>query len=74
MPAKKFRGAEPYSVHPGVAMVQKWVAELKSKTGRSLDELKPKARLQGGSKMLAVPKAANPCRNWRREAWRNVGM
>lgn len=27
-----------YDVHPGVAMVQKWVAELKSKTGRSLAE------------------------------------
>jgi hypothetical protein len=27
-----------YGVHPGVAMVQKWVAELKDKTGRSLDE------------------------------------
>jgi Domain of unknown function (DUF5655)/Domain of unknown function (DUF4287) len=27
-----------YDVHPGVAMVQKWVAELKGKTGRSLDE------------------------------------
>lgn len=27
-----------YDVHPGVAMVQKWVAELKSKTGRSLEE------------------------------------
>lgn len=27
-----------YSLHPGVAMVQKWVAELKLKTGRSLDE------------------------------------
>src|SRR5262245_24287132 len=27
-----------YSVHPGVAMVQKWVAELKGKTGRTLDE------------------------------------
>jgi hypothetical protein len=27
-----------YSVHPGVAMVQTWVAELKEKTGRSLDE------------------------------------
>jgi Domain of unknown function (DUF5655) len=29
-----------YSVHPGVAMVVKWVAELKEKTGRSLDEWK----------------------------------
>ncbi len=27
-----------YSVHPGVAMVQKWIGELKGKTGRSLDE------------------------------------
>ena len=27
-----------YGVHPGVAMVQKWVAELKEKTGRSLEE------------------------------------
>ena len=27
-----------YSVHPGVAMTQKWVAELKGKTGRSLEE------------------------------------
>ena len=27
-----------YSVHPGVQMVQKWVAELKQKTGRTLDE------------------------------------
>jgi hypothetical protein len=26
-----------YSVHPGVAMVQKWIAELPVKTGRSLD-------------------------------------
>ena len=27
-----------YGVHPGVAMTQKWIAELKPKTGRSLDE------------------------------------
>jgi hypothetical protein len=27
-----------YGVHPGVAMVQKWVAELKETTGRSLEE------------------------------------
>lgn len=27
-----------YDVHPGVAMVQKWVVELKSKTGRALEE------------------------------------
>jgi hypothetical protein len=27
-----------YDVHPGVAMVQKWLAELKEKTGRSMKE------------------------------------
>jgi Domain of unknown function (DUF5655)/Domain of unknown function (DUF4287) len=27
-----------YSVHPGVAMVQKWIKELPQKTGRSLEE------------------------------------
>lgn len=27
-----------YGVHPGVAVVQRWVAELKEKTGRSVDE------------------------------------
>ena len=27
-----------YDVHPGVAMVQKWIAELPAKTGRSLDD------------------------------------
>jgi hypothetical protein len=32
------RGGSIYSVHPGVLMTQKWLAELKQKTGRSLDE------------------------------------
>jgi hypothetical protein len=27
-----------YDVHPGIAMVQKWVADLRPKTGRSLEE------------------------------------
>ena len=27
-----------YSVHPGVVMTQKWIGELKQKTGRTLDE------------------------------------
>jgi len=30
--------ANPYSVHPGVLMVQSWVATLREKTGRSLEE------------------------------------
>ena len=38
----KAKGPQPitYSVHPGVAMVMKWVAELKVKTGRTLDEVR----------------------------------
>lgn len=36
--ARAVQTSQPYAVHPGVAMVQKWVAELKEKTGRSLDE------------------------------------
>src|SRR5947207_9204812 len=32
------RRKNPYSVHPAVYMVQKWVADLKEKTGRSPDE------------------------------------
>jgi hypothetical protein len=36
--AKEARTTSLYDVHPGVAMVQKWVAELKGKTGRSLAE------------------------------------
>jgi hypothetical protein len=28
----------PYGVHPGVQMVQKWIAELKEKTGHALGE------------------------------------
>src|SRR5258707_991040 len=27
-----------YGIHPGVLMTQKWIAELKQKTGRTLDE------------------------------------
>jgi hypothetical protein len=36
--AAKAKSASLYDVDPGVAMLQKWVAELKPKTGRSLEE------------------------------------
>lgn len=35
---RKAASASAYDVHPGVAMVQKWIAELPQKTGRSLDQ------------------------------------
>jgi len=38
-----------YSVHPGVAMMQKWIAELKEKTGRNLDEWISFVRTSGPS-------------------------
>jgi len=31
--SRKLQGKSNYSVHPGVAKMQKWVAELKQKTG-----------------------------------------
>lgn len=34
----KPKGKSIYGVHPGVAMVRKWIEELPAKTGRSLDE------------------------------------
>lgn len=36
--AKKNPSATLYSVHPGVAQVQDWIASLPEKTGRSLEE------------------------------------
>jgi Domain of unknown function (DUF5655)/Domain of unknown function (DUF4287) len=46
-----------YSVHPGVVMTQKWVADLKSKTGRSLDEWLALVRKSG-------PQAEKDRREW----------
>jgi len=38
MPKTATKTRSIYGVHPGVLMTQKWVGELKQKTGRSLDE------------------------------------
>ncbi len=38
-----------YSVHPGVAMMQKWIRELPEKTGRSLEEWIKLTRKSGPS-------------------------
>lgn len=37
-PTSARKPGNPYSVHPGVQMMVKWAAELKPKTGRSLEE------------------------------------
>ena len=49
-----------YSVHPGVFMTQKWITELKQKTGRSLDEWVSLINKSG-------PKGEKERRNWLRE-------
>ena len=36
--AAKTRRKSIYGVHPGVLMTQKWIADLKTKTGRTIDE------------------------------------
>ena len=46
-----------YSVHPAVLMTQKWIAELKQKTGRSLEE------------WLAYIKKSGPKDETERRAW-----
>jgi len=38
MPATQTKKKSIYGVHPGVLMTQKWVGELKQKTGRTSDE------------------------------------
>jgi Domain of unknown function (DUF5655) len=45
--AKTAKNESLYGVHPGVAMVQKWVSELKANTGRSLEEWIAFARKEG---------------------------
>jgi Domain of unknown function (DUF5655)/Domain of unknown function (DUF4287) len=49
-----------YSVHPGVFMTQKWMNELKQKTGRSLEEWVEYIQKSG-------PKDEKERRNWLRE-------
>ena len=47
----------PYSIHPGIAMVQKWKQELPQKTGRSLEE------------WIAFTKASGPPTENERREW-----
>jgi hypothetical protein len=49
-----------YSVHPAVAMVMKWVAELKEKTGRTLEEWSAFIRKEG-------PRTVAERRKWLKE-------
>ncbi len=55
--SKKSNSSSPYSVHPGIPMVQKWIADLPQKSGRSLDEWIALARKSG-------PATEKECREW----------
>jgi hypothetical protein len=54
-------GLEPsdpiYSVHPSIAMVQRWIAEMQEKTGRTLNEWVEHVRQSG-------PATEKECREW----------
>lgn len=51
--AKSGSKSNPYGVHPSVPMVQKWVAELPVKTGRSLDQWLELIRRHGPATEMA---------------------
>jgi hypothetical protein len=51
-----------YAVHPGVIMVQKWVAELPAKTGRTLEQWLKHIRQAG-------PPGERECRTWLQSAY-----
>lgn len=55
--AGEAKGKALYDVHPSVAIVQKWVAELKEKTGKSLEEWITLAKKEG-------PKEDKARREW----------
>ena len=55
--ARNRKSETKYDVHPGVHMVQKWVGELKRKTGRSLEEWIALAKKEG-------PKEDKARRGW----------
>jgi hypothetical protein len=55
--AREAKSPHLYDVHPGVAMVQNCVAELKGKTGRSLEEWIALAKKEG-------PKEVKARREW----------
>jgi len=56
-PAIKSKGSSIYGVHPGVAQMQKWIAELPDKTGRTLDQWVALVKKSG-------PSGENERRDW----------
>ena len=62
MPRRKMAGPENlYSVHPGVKMMQDWVASLPAKTGRTLDQWVKLVKEEG-------PEKEDERRDWLKKA------
>jgi hypothetical protein len=55
--ARGTKAASRYGIHPGVLMMQTWVAELREKTGRSVDEWVALTKAEG-------PKGEKERREW----------
>ena len=53
-----------YGVHPGVITTQKWIRELKMKTGRSLDEWLKFIKKEGPPTELARREWLKSDHNW----------
>jgi hypothetical protein len=51
-----------YSLHPGVQMVQDWIANLKAKTGRDIEQWMKHIRAEG-------PDDEKACRTWLKEQY-----
>jgi hypothetical protein len=56
------KSANLYSVHPGVAMVQNWIVNLKDKTGRTLEQWLKHIKKEG-------PEDEKACRAWLKEKY-----
>src|SRR5256885_9126607 len=54
--------ASIYAVHPGIVMLQKWISELKVKTGRTIEEWVRHIQADG-------PSTEKDCREWLRKTY-----
>lgn len=63
MPATQTKKKSVYSVHPGVLMTQKWIGELKQKTGRTVEEWLKHIKKEG-------PQDEKERRAWLKEKYR----
>ncbi|MFL5327742.1 MAG: DUF5655 domain-containing protein [Gemmataceae bacterium] len=62
MPRAVTKSKSLYSVHPGVAMVQRWIEDLPVKTGRSLKQWIAHIRSEG-------PADEKECRTWLKDTY-----